>query len=237
MSPKEVFMLFGGIQKLTLLDFPGKVACTVFTYGCNFRCPFCHNSPLVTGGIEYAGLSCEEVLSFLKKRQGTLDGICITGGEPTLQPDLFDFMRKAKDLGYAVKLDTNGYRPDILKSAVNEGLVDYVAMDIKNCCEKYQKTAGLFDLDVNKIRESCDFLMSGRCDFEFRTTVARELHTEYDMERIGRWLMGFEKYFLQPYRENENVLTKGLTTPSKDEMKLYLASLCAYIPNACIRSE
>ncbi len=230
-------MLFGGIQKLTLLDFPGKVACTVFTYGCNFRCPFCHNAPLVIGGKEYADLSESDILDFLKKRQNTLDGICITGGEPTLQPDLLDFIQKVKGLGYSVKLDTNGYRPDILKTAVVSGLVDYVAMDIKNCREKYSKTIGIDDFDIDKICESTEFLMSGKVDFEFRTTVSRELHTEYDMERIGKWLKGFEKFFLQPYRENDNVLQKGMTTPSKDEMKLLLASLSEYIPNAAIRSE
>ncbi|MBR2006068.1 MAG: anaerobic ribonucleoside-triphosphate reductase activating protein [Thermoguttaceae bacterium] len=152
-------MLIKGLQKLTLLDYPGKMACTVFTAGCNFRCPFCHNASLVTN-IDEERISEEDFFSFLQKRQGIIEGVCVTGGEPTLQPDLKEFLKKIKDLGYSVKLDTNGYRPEVLKDVVNSGLVDYVAMDIKNSQAKYASTCGLDNLDIAKINESVQFLMS-----------------------------------------------------------------------------
>ena len=163
-------MRISGFQKMTLLDFPGRVACTVFTFGCNLRCPFCHNASLVVGGGE-AEFSKEEILAYLKKRTGLLDGVCITGGEPLLQSDIADFIKEIKALGYAVKLDTNGCYPEKLKELVLGGLVDYVAMDVKNCFSKYGQTVGIKDFDVSPIKESAAFLISSGIDFEFRTTI------------------------------------------------------------------
>ena len=185
-------MLLKGLQKLTLLDYPGKMAATVFAGGCNFRCPFCHNASLVVGKRlkETPSVSEEDFVAFLKKRQGLLEGVCVSGGEPTLYRDLIPFLNNIKELGYLVKLDTNGYRPEVLKEAVRGGYVDYVAMDIKNSKESYQKTVGLEKFDIKPIEESVDFLMSGTVDFEFRTTLVRQLHTERDMYSIATWLRG-----------------------------------------------
>ena len=165
-----------GLQKLTLLDFPGKVACTVFLGNCNFRCPFCQNGNLVLRAAKEPVIKVEDVLAVLERRRGILDGVCITGGEPTLEAELSCFMKQVKEMGYLVKLDTNGYRPQVLKELVGAGLVDYVAMDIKNAPNRYEETAGLEGLDLLKIQESVDFLMDGRVPYEFRTTVTRELH-------------------------------------------------------------
>ena len=172
-------MLLMGLQKLTLLDYPGKTACTVFTGGCNMRCPFCHNSALVTGDIANAPhLPESEFFEHLKKRQGILEGVCVTGGEPTLQPDLVDFLGRIKQMGFLVKLDTNGTRPDVIKEAVKRGCVDYVAMDIKNSKELYSQTVGVADFDITPILESVEFLKSGAVEYEFRTTLVKPLHTE-----------------------------------------------------------
>ena len=185
-----------GLQKMTLLDFPGRVACTVFSSGCNFRCPFCHNAGLVLPEADRSMLLDQaEVLAFLRKRQGLLDGVCLTGGEPLLFEENLDFMREIKALGYAVKLDTNGAFPERLKQAVAEGLADYVAMDIKNAPEAYAETAGL-RVDPEKIRASVAFLLSGAVPYEFRTTVVLPFHTAERMEEIGQWIAGAEKYFL-----------------------------------------
>ena len=211
-------MLIKGLQKLTLLDFPGKMACTVFTAGCNFRCPFCHNASLVTD-IDDERISEEEFFSFLNKRQGILEGVCVTGGEPTLQLDLAEFLKKIKDLGYAVKLDTNGYRPEILKDVVEKGLVDYVAMDIKNSKEKYGITAGVEKLDVAKIEESVELLKSGTCPYEFRTTVVRELHTPQDIESMAKWLKGSTQYFLQSFVDSGDLSCSGYSGYDKSEMQ------------------
>lgn len=211
-------MLIKGLQKLTLLDYPGKMACTVFTAGCNFRCPFCHNASLVTD-IDDERISEEEFFSFLNKRQGILEGVCITGGEPTLQPDLVEFMKKIKALGYAIKLDTNGYRPDVLKDIVNNGLVDYVAMDIKNSKEKYGLTVGLEKLDVAKIEESVDFLKSCNCPYEFRTTVVKELHTPQDIESMAKWISGATQYYLQSFVDSGDLICTGYSGYDKNDMK------------------
>jgi pyruvate formate lyase activating enzyme len=211
-------MVIKGLQKLTLLDFPGKMACTVFTAGCNFRCPFCHNASLVTS-IDDERISEEEFFAFLKKRQGILEGVCVTGGEPTLQPDLADFLKKIKDLGYAIKLDTNGYRPDVLKKVVNDGLVDYVAMDIKNSKEKYGITAGLDCFDISKIEESVDFLKGGDCPYEFRTTVVKELHTPQDIVSITNWLQGSTQYFLQGFVDSGDLICSGYSGYDKKDMQ------------------
>lgn len=214
-------MLIKGLQKLTLLDFPGKTACTVFTAGCNFRCPFCHNASLVTD-IDDERISEEEFFSFLSKRQGILDGVAITGGEPTLQPDLTDFLKKIKDMGYSIKLDTNGYRPQVLKDVVNNGLVDYVAMDIKNSKEKYALTCGLDSMDMEKIEESIEFLMSGKVDYEFRTTVVKELHNEDDIQDIVSWIKGAEKYYLQGFTDSGDLIGTGYSGYDKNTLQKLL---------------
>ena len=183
-------MRIGGLQKVTLLDYPGKVACTVFLPGCNLRCPFCHNPALVLPDRATGGLSTEKLLAFLETRRGKLDGVCVTGGEPTLQPELAPFLRRVKELGYAVKLDTNGTRPEVLRALVGEGLVDYVAMDVKNSPARYALTAGIPAAELSGVFTSMDFLLSGTVDYEFRTTVVRELHEEQDFHQIGRWLRG-----------------------------------------------
>ena len=176
-------MQIHGFQKMTLLDFPGRVACTVFTGGCNLRCPFCHNALLVTKLTDTDIIPTESVFSYLEKRKGILDGVAITGGEPLLQPDIASFIRKIKNMGYAVKLDTNGAYPAKLRDLIEEGIVDYVAMDVKNSKEKYGETVGIPNFDVSKIEESIKFLMSGKVDFEFRTTVVKEFHTVEDIEK------------------------------------------------------
>lgn len=219
--------MIAGLQKMTLLDFPGKVACTVFLQGCNFRCPFCHNSSLL-GSSEDAPISQDAFFAFLEKRRGLLDGVCITGGEPTLSPELPRLLEKIKALGFAVKLDTNGSRPEILKALVNDGLVDYVAMDIKNCPERYRETAGCDRLDLSKIEQSMVFLMEGHLDYEFRTTVVEEFHTVQDIEAIGNWFRKLcpdrqvKKYFLQPFVENDSVLSCGLHTPEDTQLQAFL---------------
>ena len=177
-------MKIHGLQKMTLLDFPGRVACTVFFGGCDMRCPYCHNAELLDGTAP-AVMDDTELLAFLKKRQGLLDGVCFTGGEPLLQKDLPEFAAKVRDLGYPVKLDTNGNHPDRLEKMIREGLVQYVAMDIKNSPERYAETAGLRQMDLAPIRESVSLLMEGKTDYEFRTTVVAELHDDESFEQIG----------------------------------------------------
>ena len=225
---------------MTLLDYPGKVACTVFLQGCNFRCPFCHNSDL----LDTAGqgtISVEELLGFLKKRQGLLDGVCITGGEPTLQKDLKELLRAIKELGYCVKLDTNGYRPEVLKELVAEELVDYVAMDIKNCPDRYAETAGLPGINLERVEQSIRFLLSGKINFEFRTTIVDEFHNESAMEKIGLWLQKLDpvhkaqNFFLQAYVDRESVLRPGLHTPEGEKMRRFQRVLEPFAEKVGIR--
>ncbi|MBQ9085547.1 MAG: anaerobic ribonucleoside-triphosphate reductase activating protein [Clostridia bacterium] len=235
-------MIIKGFQKLTLLDFPGRAACTVFTAGCNFRCPFCHNASLVLGN-EGERIAEEEVFDLLERRRGRLSGVCITGGEPTLQPDLEAFIRRVRDMGYLVKLDTNGYRPDVLEGLLTEGLLDYVAMDIKNCRESYARTTGLELIDIGRIEKSVELLMGAKSnpkipasfDFEFRTTVVKELHTEEDFRNIGEWLMGEEKYFLQQFVDSGDLIMDGLNGYDKNYLSYLVNMLKAKIPNTAIR--
>ena len=232
--------MIAGLQKMTLLDYPGKVACTVFLQGCNFRCPFCHNSGLL-GASEQPSIAQEDLFAFLRKRQGILDGVCITGGEPTLHKDLPELLQKIKDMGFLVKLDTNGYRPDVLKSLVGQGLVDYVAMDIKNCPERYAQTAGLSHLELARIEESMVFLMQGELDYEFRTTVVQQFHTAKEMEAIGQWFhklspeQKVKKYFLQPYTDRESVLCGGLSAPEKADLLAFQDILSSCVHSIGIR--
>ncbi len=202
-----------GFQKLTLLDYPGKCAATVFTAGCNFRCPFCHNASLVTRINLADRLEKSDIIDYLKKRRGMLDGVCVTGGEPLMNESVFDFMKQLKDLGYLVKLDTNGSFPEKLRRAVFGGLCDSVAMDIKNSKPKYAETVGLKDFDISPIEESVEFLKSGAVDAEFRTTVMPELHTPEDMEQIGEWLSGAKRYYIQRFKDSGDLIGGGFTEP------------------------
>ena len=218
---------------MTMLDFPGKIACTVFTHGCNLRCPFCHNSILVTEDVEY--VSVDEIFSYLERRRRMLDGVCITGGEPLLQPDIFEFMGEIKKMGLLVKLDTNGAYPERLKEAIERGLVDYVAMDIKNCREKYALTAGVEGLDVSPFEKSVEILMSSGIDYEFRTTVVRELHSLDDMKKIGEWIRGAKRYFLQGFVDSGALIGKGLSAHEKNTLEAFKEAVSAYIPAVQLR--
>ena len=232
--------MISGLQKMTLLDYPGKVACTVFLQGCNFRCPFCHNSDLL-GSEGPETIPEETLLAFLKKRVGLLDAVCITGGEPTLQPGLEDLITKIKALGYLVKLDTNGNRPQVLKDLVGKGLLDYVAMDIKNSPEKYGITAGVPNMSLERVEESIRFLLAGNVDFEFRTTVADELHEPEDFDAIGQWFNRLApdhtppKFFIQPYVDRESVLASGLHTPSREKLFAMQAAMENHTSSVKIR--
>lgn len=227
-------MIIKGLQRLTLLDFPGRVACTVFTAGCNFRCPFCHNASLVLGDGG-GSIPEKEVLDHLEARRGRLTGICISGGEPTLQPDLEGFIRRVRELGYAVKLDTNGYRPEVLERLLTEGLIDYIAMDIKTSRERYAAVSGIDGIDVGKIEESATLVMRSGVPYEFRTTVVRELHSAEDFVKIGEWLAGAEQYFLQGFIDSGDVISGGLHGYDKKDLIELLNLLKVKIPSAKIR--
>ena len=228
-------MKIQGLQRLTLLDFPERTACTVFTAGCNFRCPFCHNASLVVDIPKEPELSEEEFFNFLAKRKGILDGVCISGGEPLLQPDIENFMRKIEDMGFAIKLDTNGSFPDKLIYLVEQGLVDYVAMDIKNCPESYAITAGVEKLDIEAIKKSVSYLKEGHVPYEFRTTVVKNYHFKENFELIGQWLQGTEKYYLQNFVDSGELIGKKTRGCSEEEMKEFLATGQKYIPGAKLR--
>jgi len=228
-------MIINGLQKLTLLDYPGKTACTIFTSGCNFRCPFCHNASLVLTPGKNEVIPEEEIFSFLIKRQGILDGVCITGGEPLLQPDIDEFIGKIKDLGYMVKLDTNGSFPERLSSLIEKGLIDYVAMDIKNTKEKYGETVGVDNFDVAKIEKSVEILKQNKIPYEFRTTVAKEMHTENDIIEIGKWLSGDSKYFLQQYKTSENLVGSPMSAYDEKEMKNLANAVMTHLPATSTR--
>ncbi len=233
-------MNIAGLQKMTLLDFPGKVACTVFFQGCNFRCPFCHNSDLLPGQghplMDDVGL-----LSFLEKRKGLLDGVCVTGGEPTLQPELPKLLGSIKALGYAVKLDTNGARPQVLRELVEKGLVDYVAMDIKNSREEYLETAGMRESLLPQVEESIRYLLSSKVDYEFRTTVVHQLHSAQSVEAMGKWVCSMaedakpKRWFLQSYVHRDSVLCDGLAAPQKEDMENYCKILGPYTETISLR--
>lgn len=224
-----------GLAKLTLLDFPGRTAATVFLAGCNFRCPFCHNAPLVTQTDGVQHISYAELEAFLAKRAGLLDGIAVTGGEPTLRPELADLLRLIRRYGYATKLDTNGTYPDVLQALIDEGLVDYVAMDIKNSRSKYPQSVGCENVDMDAIERSVAILRSGVVGHEFRTTVVRGLHTEADMEDIGRWLEGERRYFLQNFVDSGALIVPGTCGVSREDMRALLAAVRRYIPDAQLR--
>lgn len=228
-------MLINGFQKLTILDYPGKVACIVFTPGCNFRCPFCHNASLVTHIDKETYIDVDEVLTYLKKRQGLLDGVVITGGEPLLQDGIEEFIAEIKSLGYAVKLDTNGSFPEKLISIVEKGLVDYVAMDIKNSKDKYGMTVGVENFDITPIEKSVDFLKQGKVDYEFRTTIVKDFHTLEDIQDIVVWLKGAHKYFLQNFVDSGDLITDGLEPVSALLLKEMKEKATEFIPSVEIR--
>ena len=229
-------MLVSGLQKLTLLDYPGKVACTVFTGGCNFRCPFCHNSALVLPDRLAHDSSAEQVLAFLRKRVGVLDGVAVTGGEPLLHPDIADFLKEIKAMGFLVKLDTNGSFPDRLIGIVEAGLADRVAMDIKNAPALYAKTVGLERFDLAGVTKSKDFLLEGRVDYEFRTTVVRGLHTEESLLAAAEWIRGAREYYLQQYKDSGAILdAEGLGAFDADEMHRLADAVREIIPTVEVR--
>ncbi len=224
-----------GFQKTTLLDYPGHVAATIFTGGCNFRCPFCHNGGLVLCPDQIRPIEEEAVLAYLKKRKGILEGVCITGGEPTLQPDLKEFLRKVKAEGYQVKLDTNGYNPRITGEMMEEGLADYVAMDVKASLPNYARAAGCPDLDLSRIRESIGILKSGRVPYEFRTTVVKGIHTVEEFDAVGQLLEGSRVYYLQSFRNSGEVLQKGFCAFLPDEMEKIAEMARKYIDKVELR--
>ena len=210
-----------GLNKTTLLDYPGKVACTIFIGGCNFRCPFCHNSSLVLDAAVQPEITQDEIFKFLKKRQGILEGVCVTGGEPTLYPELREFLQKIRELGYFIKLDTNGSRPDVVRELIDSGLVDKIAMDIKASPDNYPSLTGLSSPDMEAIKISVSYLLEGKIDYEFRTTTVKELHTEKDFIKIAQWLKGAKAYYLQAYKDSEEVIKPGFSSFTLEEMKYF----------------
>ena len=230
-------MRIAGIQKLTLLDYPGKVACAVFLSGCNLRCPYCHNPDLVLPErMDGQEIAAAKALAFLEQRRGKLDGVCVTGGEPTLQPELPELLEKLRSLGFAVKLDTNGTNPGMLKTLLRNGVLDYVAMDIKNSPERYRETCGGADV-LSRVQESAGLLLKGAAEYEFRTTVCKPLHTEKDMAEIGRWLKGAKRYFLQAFVDSGDLVSGGVQAHTHDELTRLRQAVLPFIPNTHLRGE
>ena len=227
-------MKLAGLQKLTLLDFPGHMACTVFTHGCNLRCPFCHNAGLVVRENDNI-ITEEEFFSFLDKRKGILDGVAITGGEPLLHADMGDFLSEIKRRGFMVKLDTNGFFPSRLKPLLESGLVDYAAMDIKNSREGYARAVGIDAPDINKVEESVSILMNSGIDFEFRTTAVKGIHTPEDFKRIGEWIAGDERYFIQHFTDSGDLIGGGFEAFDEAGSGELLRAVLPYVPRAELR--
>ena len=229
-------MLIAGLQKLTLLDYPGHMACTVFTGGCNLRCPFCHNASLVLPEKLGEFMDEDEFFAFLKKRQGILGGVAITGGEPLLQKDMPAFLGRIRELGYKVKLDSNGCYPDKLMEIVSAGLVDRVAMDIKNSPALYGKTVGIPGFDIKAVEKSKNFLLEGRVEYEFRTTAVKGLHTVESIAAAAKWIEGAAEYYLQQFKDSGELLdAQGLGSFNEDEMKALLAAAAEYVPTVQLR--
>ena len=229
-------MIIQGLQKLTLLDYPGKLAATVFLGGCNFRCPFCHNSSLVLAPGASGVLSEESVINFLAERRPKLNAVCISGGEPTMYADLPSFIYRLKDLGFSVKLDTNGTNPEMLYSLVADELIDYVAMDIKSSKAGYPLAIGKPGMDLFAVEESVAYLLSESIDYEFRTTLVRGIHTDSDMIGIGEWIRGAKRYFLQGYKDSGEIIApEGLSAFTKEEMGAMLSLVKPYVASAAIR--
>ena len=224
-----------GLNKTTLLDYPGKVAATVFLGGCNFRCPFCQNGSLVLAPQEEPEIQLEKLWAFLEKRRGILDGVCVTGGEPTLSLQLPELLEKIKELGYLVKLDTNGSNPEVVDELLKKRLVDYIAMDVKTSKEEYKKVAGTESVNIEKICQSVEMIMDRAPDYEFRTTVVKELHGKEDFESMGEWLSGAKVCYLQAYRDSEGVIRPGFSSYSREEMEEFADILRRTIPFVQIR--
>ena len=226
-----------GIQKLTLLDYPGVVACTVFTAGCNFRCPFCHNAMLVLPEqIDDECLTDDEVFGFLKKRRGVLDGVAVTGGEPLLHADMPEFLARVKELGYKIKLDTNGSNPELLSEIVKNKLVDRVAMDIKNAPEEYARTIGLKSFDIAPVERSKEMLLRGGIDYEFRTTVVKGIHTKESLIGAAKWIEGAKEYYLQQFKDSGNlILPDGLSAYDEKQMHTLADAVRDYVPTVEVR--
>lgn len=227
-------MIIKGLQKTTLLDFPGKVACTVFTAGCNFRCPFCHNASLVVRAGEVDDISEESVFDYLQKRRGIIDGVCITGGEPLLSTGIYDFIHRVKSLGFLVKLDTNGTYPKKLEALLDDKLVDYVAMDVKNSKEKYAYTVGIKEFP-SEIESSIEIIMKKASDYEFRTTVVRELHDTEDIVKIAEWISGARRYYLQSYVDSGDILHEGFSAYDAEKMLKILEKARQVLPVTVLR--
>ena len=229
-------MIIGGFQKMTVQDFPGKIACIIFTHGCNFKCPFCHNACLVVEENDF--VSEDEILTYLNERKGILDGVCISGGEPLIHgEDVFALMRKIKGLGFLIKLDTNGYFPDRLKFAIDSGLVDYVAMDIKNSLEKYALTTGVNSIDTENIKKSIQIIMSSGVDYEFRTTVTNELHTPQDFVKIGELIRGAKRYYIQNFVDSGNLIANTSSPLDNQGLMALLEGVLPYVKSASIRGQ
>lgn len=226
-----------GIQKLTLLDYPGVVACTVFTAGCNFRCPFCHNAMLVLPEqIDDECLTDDEVFGFLKKRRGVLDGVAVTGGEPLLHADMPEFLARVKELGYKIKLDTNGSNPELLSEIVKNKLVNRVAMDIKNAPEEYARTIGLKSFDIAPVERSKEMLLRGDIDYEFRTTVVKGIHTKESLIGAAKWIEGAKEYYLQQFKDSGNlILPDGLSAYDEKQMHALADAVRDYVPTVEVR--
>ena len=230
-----------GLQKMTLLDYPGKIACTVFLGGCNFRCPFCHNSELFMGKPEKL-MEDEEFFEFLQSRKGLLDGVCVSGGEPTLYKDLPAFIARIKEMGYLVKLDTNGSRPEVVKKLVEENLVDYIAMDVKNSPAMYAQTVGLETMDLAPIEESLRLLIDGNVDYELRTTLVSQLHSTASIQDMGQWLVSIvtgkkpKRLFLQSFVDRDTVLFSGLSAPEPETTKEFQKILAPFAQTVTVRN-
>lgn len=227
-------MIIEGLQKTTLLDFPGLVACTVFAHGCNLRCPFCHNAGLVVRKPENI-ISQEELGEFLKKRKGILDGVCLTGGEPLAQNDAIAFIEFLKCFGYKIKLDTNGFYPERLKEVIEKGLVDYIAMDVKSSPEGYALAAGIEGIDIAPAKESVELIMSSGIDYEFRTTAVKGLHLVSDFEKIGEWISGAKRYFIQQFIDSGDLIKNGFEAFTREETEKLIAAVRENVPNAQAR--
>lgn len=228
-------MHFCGMNKTTLLDYPGHVAATLFTGGCNMRCPFCQNSVLVLAPQKQPEISEQDVLAFLRRRRGILEGVCITGGEPTLQNDLEDFIRRVREMEYLIKLDTNGYRPRILRHLLEEELLDYVAMDIKASKERYGIACGLAEVELNRIEESVELLKTSSIPYEFRTTVVKGIHSPEEFTAIGRWLQGSRAYYLQSFRDSGQVMQPGFAEFERAELEEMRERAAQYVPRTELR--
>lgn len=225
-----------GLEKLSLVDYDGVVAATIFTGGCNFRCPFCHNGSLVTEFNKFSTVDENEIIAYLKKRIGIIEGLCITGGEPTLNPDLPQFIEKIKNIGIKVKLDSNGTNPDMIKTLVNNGLLDHVAVDIKNDKEHYAAVIGFDKFDTEKIEKTVSFLLQGKVSYEFRTTLINEFHDENNIYEIGKWIFGADKYFLQKFKSGDNcLLPNGLSEVPQEKAIKLLKTVSPFVKQAKLR--